>query len=334
MEAVARKLATPAAAAGDRRFYEELVDSLVVAAGLKTVFRSQKWSDLSGRWLADHSNSSSTKYAYTAAVKSFTAFLKTDVDVSAITFEQISDWRTRLLEEGRAATTVRGIVKVIRMILEQAQQLGYTERNPAKLVKIAAESVSIEREPYSKEDLKRLVEYLDSTGLGEWHTAVMFGLCLGLRLRDACQRRWDEIDNGVLSFVPGKKKAEGKVVRLPIVGDLAKRLAVLPREGEWITPVLRSKTLRPGGSQSKQFGVILGRAQIGREKREAKGKAGKGLSSKTFHSLRHTTATWLAEAGVEPRIRRLICDHEDAGVHDRYTHADMETIREALGKVF
>ena len=41
-----------------------------------------------------------------------------------------------------------------------------------------------------------------------------------------------------------------------------------------------------------------------------------------FHSLRHTFASWLADADVHADVRQKLTGHQSAGVHGRYSHHD------------
>ena len=41
----------------------------------------------------------------------------------------------------------------------------------------------------------------------------------------------------------------------------------------------------------------------------------------TFHSLRHTFVTRLADAGVPESVRRQLVGHSNAATHDRYDHS-------------
>ena len=61
--------------------------------------------------------------------------------------------------------------------------------------------------------------------------------------------------------------------------------------------------------------------------REGKGRA---TNSKTFHALRHTFISSMANAGVPPDIRQKLAGHADPRVHADYTHHEMKTLRGAV----
>lgn len=74
-------------------------------------------------------------------------------------------------------------------------------------------------------------------------------------------------------------------------------------------------------------------AGVKRSRSAARGE-GRSMSNKTFHSLRHTTNSFLVDAGVDARVRQLICDHEDARVAAGYTHASVRTMAQGIRKAF
>jgi integrase len=50
--------------------------------------------------------------------------------------------------------------------------------------------------------------------------------------------------------------------------------------------------------------------------------AGGIKASRSYHSLRHTFASFLAEADVHADIRQKLTGHETSKIHQRYTHHD------------
>jgi len=56
------------------------------------------------------------------------------------------------------------------------------------------------------------------------------------------------------------------------------------------------------------------------------------VKRRSFHSLRHSFASWLAEADVHADIRQKLTGHSSAGIHARYTHHD-EALDRAVGSL-
>jgi site-specific recombinase XerD len=64
--------------------------------------------------------------------------------------------------------------------------------------------------------------------------------------------------------------------------------------------------------------------------REGKGRT---VTSKSFHSLRHTFVSQLANSGVPSEIRQRLIGHSDSGVHKKYTHLELQGFRDAVAKI-
>ena len=67
--------------------------------------------------------------------------------------------------------------------------------------------------------------------------------------------------------------------------------------------------------------------------RKVVGKTARTLARRSFHSLRHTYNTELANAEVPQEIRRKLVGHASDGVNDIYTHLDVEVFRGAIDKL-
>jgi site-specific recombinase XerD len=66
--------------------------------------------------------------------------------------------------------------------------------------------------------------------------------------------------------------------------------------------------------------------------REANG-AGRSQSSLSFHSLRHSFNSAMANAGVALEVRQKLTGHASAAMNEIYTHHELESLRAAALKV-
>jgi site-specific recombinase XerD len=53
----------------------------------------------------------------------------------------------------------------------------------------------------------------------------------------------------------------------------------------------------------------------------------------SFHSLRHSFNSAMANAGVSQELRQRLTGHASKAINDRYTHTELETLRKAVGTV-
>jgi len=76
------------------------------------------------------------------------------------------------------------------------------------------------------------------------------------------------------------------------------------------------------------------RARVsGEVARERKGHAGRTVNTLSFHSLRHTLTSIMANAGVPVEVRQKFTGHASAEMNARYTHHEIETLRLAIGTI-
>ena len=89
----------------------------------------------------------------------------------------------------------------------------------------------------------------------------------------------------------------------------------------------------PGGRHglSESFKTIVRRAGISLQ--EVQGGGVRKLNKRTFHALRHSLVSALANAGVAAELRMKITGHSSAAVHRGYTHMERKTLREAMAKL-
>jgi integrase len=62
----------------------------------------------------------------------------------------------------------------------------------------------------------------------------------------------------------------------------------------------------------------------------AREQAGRSLSALSFHSLRHSFNSALANAGVSQELRQKVTGHASAAIDSQCTHHEMETLRRAV----
>jgi len=64
--------------------------------------------------------------------------------------------------------------------------------------------------------------------------------------------------------------------------------------------------------------------------RERKGHAGRSVSALSFHSLRHSFNSALANSGVSQELRMKLTGHSSADMNTIYSHHELQTIRTAV----
>ena len=303
----------------DEVWVRSRLDALIRAAGVKGAQRRTTWEKAARGFLEAKTAKPRSLESYTKHVAHFAGFLgqRARHDLRSIEPDDISAFYHGLLKRGLSRTSAQQITKTVRAVFHRALHLRQIEANPAALFRMSDGGSPSGRKPFSAADIKAILAASEP----EWRTACLFGLYYGMRIGDATRRRYEEIEDGVLRFVPEKKSRKGVVVAVPLVGELTSLSGKGP-----ITPALAKLSVSVA---SRHFSDLLDYAGIDRQKTKRKG-AGRGITDKTFHSWRHTTNSMLVDAGVDQRVRQLICDHDSVKVSNNYTHASIETMAKAL----
>jgi len=220
--------------------------------------------------------------------------------------------------------------KVLSVPFTAAMRLGYITTNPCAAVDALADDAEAEKDVFTPEQVAALC----AAAKGDWKGAILAGFFTGLRLGDIVGLCWENVDltEGLIKVKTGKT---GKAVVLPIAAELAQWLTKQPR-GIGKAPVFPSLAGQTGPGRnglSMQFKRIMEAAKIkGRALRKGAGK-GRNTTSLSFHSLRHSFNSALANAGVAQELRQKLTGHASAAMNDRYTHHEVKTLRAAVAKL-
>jgi integrase len=166
----------------------------------------------------------------------------------------------------------------------------------------------------------------------DWRGAILFAFYTGARLQDVANLRWESIDlhKKLISYIP--RKTRGRVF-VPIHPELESYLLNLPapESGKaFLFPKLAGHDTSP---LSKAFGRIMAQAKIKGGISRTASKEGRTVRTLTFHSLRHSFNSAMANAGVAEEIRMKLAGHSTREVHAKYTHHELEPLRAAIGLI-
>lgn len=257
---------------------------------------------------------------------------RADSPLAAITLSDVRGFRDAIAKSGASpATANQSVRKVLSAPFEAARRLGYIPLNPCHGVDALKDNAESERDVFTPEQVAALC----IAAKGDWLGAILAGYYTGLRLGDIATLRWEMVDlkAGLLRLKTGKT---GKQVTIPIAAELVAWLDEQPH-GIGKAPVFPTLTGQAGPGRnglSMQFKRIMEAADIrGRVTRHSKGRAGRTTSSLSFHSLRHSFNSALANAGVAQEVRQKLTGHASAAMNDRYTHHEVETLRAAIAKL-
>ncbi len=273
-----------------------------------------------------------TAERYEGVIESFLKFLpagKRSQPLAALSVADIRKYRDQLLKEGRAAATANIAVKILRGPLNLARRQGLIQTNPAEAVEMVS-SDAIEKGVFTPEDVAKLIRVADRN----WKGLILAGYYTGARLGDLVALRWQNVDLKRMSLAFGQRKTR-RFVEIPIHPELRKWLDGAPDKSAAATvfPVATARKIGGAHGLSERFKALMKSAGIEATVTQKGGAKGKNRSSLTFHSLRHSFNSAMANAGVSQELRQRLTGHASKAINDRYTHTELETLRKAVGAV-
>jgi Integrase len=228
--------------------------------------------------------------------------------------------------------TANQSMKVVGAAFNAAIKSEHINRNPCEALPSLAKkarAAATKRATFTPAQVAKLVQKAQ----GDWKAAILFGYYTGARLSDVANMRWEAInlDQDEITFTPTKT---GREITIPLHADLKRALLGLPR-GIAKAPLFPSLVGRgTGGAHglSGRFSAIMEAAGIERKMMPVV-PGGREIANLSFHSLRHSFTSALANANVAEEIRMKLTGHSTREVHGGYTHHEMGILRSAIGQL-
>lgn len=276
-------------------------------------------------------NKPRTAERYRIIVEKFLASLgqKADRPLGALTVRDLEHFRNLSMDAGKAPKTITVEIKILRIVLNVARRQGRITVNPAEAVELP-KVISHTRDVFTPEQVGLLL----ATANDEWQTAILAGFYLGARLMDVVNLTWENVDlaGSVITYEQSKT---GKPVTAPLHPDLKNHLFKLAGDNPRapLCPTLQKRSVGGRKGLSQTFTLIMRDAGISQQQVKGKGKEGRAFSKLSFHSLRHTFTSALANANVPAEVRQKLTGHADDATHQKYTHLELEPLQAAIAKL-
>jgi integrase len=223
-----------------------------------------------------------------------------------------------LVAGGLRAKTINHHMSVIRRILESAVQKDLIAKNPARPIKGRATADSKKRVPFTLPEVRALIQAAPDD---EWKGLVTLAAHTGMRCGDLLRLKSENVTGTVIKRQLNKgRKSTGIVVTIPLSPPCLAWIDGLT--GDFF-PVLK---LLKGTTISAAFNRIMKAARIAKTVVLVAGE-NPVTATKSFHSLRHSFASFLAEADVHADVRQKLTGHSSAKVHAGYSHHDEALVR-------
>lgn len=284
-------------------------------------------------WRADKEAAKGTRTAerYANTIRLFLEHLedKANRPITSVTPRHIQNFLTARLRAGKSSKTVNVDIKTLNAAFNRARRQGIISTNPVEAVELPKVE-SHTRDVFTPAQVKMLVETAPSI---DWKTLILLGFYTGARLRDCAAMTWENVElaNGVIAH---KQQKTGKQVIIPLHADLEAHLSSLASTDKPETHLCPSLAEKDSGGKtglSATFKDIMRTAGI--DTQTVPGMGHRPFSKLTFHSLRHSFNSALANAGVSQELRMKLTGHTTADVNAKYTHHELAPLKAAVAKL-
>lgn len=205
------------------------------------------------------------------------------------------------------------------------------KRDPS--VKLRFPSISEKtRESFNLDEVKVIIQFAMTYPIRRVGVAVIFLLFTGLRRGELLGLKWSDIKGNIFSVnrsvymednkpvvTEGLAKTTASLRSIPIVPELLYLINSLPHNGEYIFCTKSGQLMSPRNF-SRDYRKFFDRLR----------DVEPSVRYLSPHCCRHTFATLNLESGSDIRIIQALLGHTDIKTTARYTHPDIDTMRQAI----
>src|SRR5260221_2399970 len=277
-----------------RKLLEDVLESVGQSPVRTETVRSFLTTWLEGKKLSTRAN---VHRNYARSVERFLAYLgiKADKALAGLVSADIATFRNSRISSVASGTLLLDL-KLIRSALRSAHRQGLILTDPSQAVELPANK-PLERNVFTTAELRALLAVAPE----EWRTLILTGHFFGGRLSDMVSLGWDNVDLSGRVVIYTQAKTNRRV-EVPLHPELEEHLLSIAgdQRSKFLCPTLSRIRLDGGRGLSARFAKLMSEAGVSREEiQSTKNK----FSRKSFHSLRHSFASALANAGDRPHLR-------------------------------
>ncbi len=247
-------------------------------------------------------------------------------NVNEVSPQTLRGYSAAMQEAEYSKATIARRLASLRSFFKFAQREGLVDTNPAKPVRNPRGSRKL---PHclSTEEIKQILAAPDkSKPLGLRDRAILETMySAGLRVSEAVGMNDGDVD---LTSGVARVRGKGKRERLGLVGSHAQKAL-----RDWLSKRELAPGLKPPSSPLfvNRFGKRLSARSVERMLEQLLKKA--GLDTRTTpHTLRHSFATHLLNAGADIRSVQELLGHKSLVTTQIYTHVTTSTLRDMYEK--
>ncbi|MCP4373212.1 MAG: tyrosine-type recombinase/integrase [Deltaproteobacteria bacterium] len=279
----------------------------------KSIGQSKTFNDMMEKFMAEHAPkvSRNTQSSYSTSLGHLVPYFGTS-DLLSISPKMISRYKIVRKEEGAKPASINiELAMLTKAFNLAAKEWEWLKENPAS--KVAKEKENNERDRWlTVDEEKRLL-----ANSPEWlKEIIVFALNTGLRRTELLSLEWSRVDLERRTILLVKTK-NGKPRTIPLNQNA---LSVLKKKSDGKVRSLKNDYVFTSSEGTK---IKFGR--LARDFNKAIRKA--GIEAFTFHSLRHTFCTRLAQEGIDLYKIAKLAGHKDIKMTQRYSHHCPDSLR-------
>jgi integrase len=242
-------------------------------------------------------------------------------EISSFDLERM---KSDLFKKGLAPATVKHCLVLFRQIINKAIAWDmYEGENPIKGVKMP--TLQNQRERFlSHEEANLLLNELAEVSI-QLHDMALLSLQTGMRAGEIFNLKGQDLDfnNGLINISDPKNGETRKAYMTPTVKEtLSKRSPISPNEFVFKDKWHKGKIVWVSGA----FGRVVDSLGLNEGVTDPRQKI-------TFHSLRHTFASWLALQGETLLTIKNLLGHKSLAMTERYSHLTPDHKMQAVLKL-
>lgn len=243
-----------------------------------------------------------------------------DLAFPKITVAHLNEIKENLLKVKRSARTTRYMLAVVRQVFNYARFTGfYSGTSPVQNVKFP-HADNKRRRFLTPEEVRALLKNLRGRS-EQLYEMALISVETGARADEIFSLQWKDVDltSGHLTLWDTKNKRTRVGFMTAAVRDLLKRKTA----GEKTDYVFPARGGGKIGAISNAFREAVNELRYNEGVSDPRMKV-------VFHTLRHTYASWLVQAGENIYTVQKLMGHSTLQMTERYSHLGKGTLQEAV----
>lgn len=234
-----------------------------------------------------------------------------------IDFKLLDEFKNEISEK-LSRKSANNLFSLIKTMMKYALNMGMIQEDLSEKIKLYRNVPKRFPRVISPEEIKSILESADPI----MQKAILVLLYTGMRSAEFINCQWEDIDlKGELIRVECKDGFHTKSYKprsIYFIQGLKEVISEIPKTGTYLFDDSTGKPLFTQQSLYARFKKICRRCEV------------KGVN---IHSLRHTHATYLLEAGIEPVLVQEDMGHQDIKTTMKYCHLLPKNVKKRIKDV-